>query len=64
MTDMLATIARLTRENLELEAANYRLRREAGKARLLADMRLQAFELSADDMPTIDVPALLRRQAE
>jgi hypothetical protein len=49
LKDAHATIERLTTENLYLE-------REIGKARLLADMRLQKF---ADDLP-----ALLRRQAE
>lgn len=61
-----ATVARLTEVNIRLERENYRLRREAGKARILADMRqdLAEFEMSADELPLIDLPALLRRQAE
>lgn len=54
------TIERLTRELAASEAENYRLRRELGTARLLADLRkdIAEFELSGDELP-----ALLRPQA-
>lgn len=59
MSDSTREIARLTQENDVLHRDNYRLRRELGKARLLADLRRDQAELEHD--PT---PALLRRQAE
>lgn len=57
--DARETVHRLTCECERLAIENERLRRELGKARLLADLRRQRAELVND--PT---PALLRRQAE
>lgn len=57
-----ATVARLSAENEVLHRENAQLRRDAGKARLLTDLRLQAFELSADSVPMDEPRAFFRRQ--
>lgn len=54
MRDARATVERLTLECERLGIENYRLQRELGKARLLADLQAQAaeFDLSADELGT------------
>jgi regulator of replication initiation timing len=59
-TSMRATVARLSRENDALGAENFRLRRELAKARLLADLRMDAANLAAD----APVSIFHRKQAE
>jgi hypothetical protein len=54
-----ATITRLIQENEALQAVNIELRRQIGRARLLADLQRDAADLRRASLST---PALLRPQ--